>query len=181
MPYPYSLDDYVRDIDEYIYKNGIKQPSVVAHSFGARIAIKKASTDGAAFNKIVLTGAAGLKPRFSFKKAVKKRLFRFYKRFLPEDKLLKFYSADYRALSPVMRKSFILIVNEYLDDRIKLINNPTLVIFGAKDGETPPYMARKMSKDLKDGRLVYIKDAGHFCFIDKPNKFNTEVKEFLLS
>ena len=29
--------------------------------------------------------------------------------------------------------------------------------------------------------LLIIENAGHFCFIDKPNKFNMEVKEFLLS
>lgn len=181
MPYPYSLDDYINEVKEYIYKNGLKKPSVVAHSFGARIAIKAASYNEDIFDKLVLTGAAGLKPRFSLKKSAKKSAFDFLKKFLPKERLSAFYSSDYRALSDIMKKSFILIVNENLDDRIKFIKNPTLLVFGEKDRETPLYMARKLLKDLQNGRLVTVKNAGHFCFTEKPNNFNTEVKEFLLS
>lgn len=181
MPYPYALDDYVAEVREYIYKNGLNKPSVVAHSFGARIAIKAVSENAETFDKLVLTGAAGLKPRFSLKRSVKRGAFRLLKTFVPKEKLTAFYSPDYRDLSDVMKKSFILIVSENLDDRIKLVENPTLLVFGEKDGETPLYMAKKMLKDLPNGRLITVKDAGHFCFSERPNKFNTEVKEFLLS
>ena len=61
------------------------------------------------------------------------------------------------------------------------IKNKTLIVFGDKDKETPLYMARALNKGIADSRLITIKDAGHFCFIDKPNKFNLEVREFLLS
>lgn len=181
MEYPYSLDDYIAEVKEYIYKNGLKKPSVVAHSFGGRIAVKAASYDKDAFGKIVLVGAAGLKPRPSLKKTLKKAVFRAAAAFINKEKLTRFYSADYRALSPVMRQSFIKIVNEYTDDRLKFVENPTLIIFGEKDKETPPYMAKSFHQGIKNSKLVFIGGAGHFCFIDKPNKFNTEVKEFLLS
>ena len=181
MPYPYSLSDYVNEVKEYIYCRNLKKPSVIAHSFGARIAIKAASEDKELFDKLVLTGAAGLKPKLTLNKAVKKTLFNVLKRFIPREKLAKFYSKDYNALSPVMKESFKKIVNEYLDDRLKYILNPTLLIFGIKDKETPLYMAKRLRAGISDSRLSVIKDAGHFCFIDKPNKFNMEVKEFLLS
>lgn len=181
MPYPYSLDDYVAEVKEFIHVNGLNKPSVIAHSFGARIAIKAASDNKELFDKIVLTGAAGLKPKTTVKKAVKKTLFRVLKVFIPKEKLTKFYSADYNALNPVMKESFKKIVSENLDERLRLIENPTFIVFGENDKETPLYMAKKLNAGISGSTLSVIKNAGHFCFIDKPLKFNMEVKEFLLS
>ncbi|MBP5467109.1 MAG: alpha/beta hydrolase, partial [Clostridia bacterium] len=113
--------------------------------------------------------------------AVKTAAYKTLKRFLPKEKLKRFFSSDYNALSPVMRESFIKIVNEHLDDRLCDIKNPTLLAFGKNDAETPLYMAKKLNAGIAGSRLIVLEDAGHFCFIDKPNKFNMEVKEFLLS
>lgn len=181
MPYPYSLDDYITEVREYIYKNGLNRPHVIAHSFGARIAIKAASNDETAFNKLVLTGAAGLKPKNTLKKTLKRTLFNVCKKFFPREKLAGFYSSDYNALSAVMKESFKKIISENLDDRLKLIKNPTLLVFGNRDKDTPLYMAKRLNAGINDSRLIIIDGGGHFCFIDKPNKFNMEVKEFLLS
>jgi pimeloyl-ACP methyl ester carboxylesterase len=80
-----------------------------------------------------------------------------------------------------MRQSFIKIVGEYLDGVAGKITNQTLIINGQDDRETPPYSARRYNRLIENSRLELISGAGHFCFIDKPIKFNTEVKEFLLS
>lgn len=181
MPYPYSLDDYIDEVNEYMYAKGLKKPSVIAHSFGARIAIKAASVNEDLFSKLVLTGAAGLKPKLTFKKAVKRTVYSALKKFVPKEKLSRLFSADYNALNAVMKESFKKIVSEHLDDRLKYINNPTLLVFGEQDKETPLYMAKRLNAGIKESRLLVIHSAGHFCFIDKPNKFNMEVKEFLFS
>lgn len=181
MEYPYSLNDYLLEVKEYIDKKGLKSPSVIAHSFGGRIVIKGAAEDKDLFDKIVLTGAAGLKPKPTLKRSVKKTAFCVLKRFVPKEKLGAFYSQDYRNLSPIMKESFKLIVNEHLDNLICKIKNPTLIVNGCDDKQTPLYMARRLNQGIENSRLIIIKDAGHFCFIDKSAKFNTEVREFLLS
>lgn len=181
MSYPYSLDDYISEVQEYLYKNGIVAPHVVAHSFGARIVIKGRAEDRLDFDKIVLTGPAGLKPRLTFKKATKKVWFNLLKKIVDKDKLSAFYSKDYLALNSVMRQSFIKIVNEHLDEYIDKVDRKTLIINGDKDRETPLYMAKKLKEGIAGSALLVFKGAGHFCFLDKPNKFNMEVKEFILS
>lgn len=181
MEYPYSLDDYVLEVKEYMESNGLNKPYVVAHSFGARIVFKGLYANSLSFSKIVLTGAAGLTPKKTLKKTLKKTAFNIMKKFVKKERLSAFYSSDYNSLSPVMKESFIKIVNERLDYTLPYINIPTLLIFGEKDRETPPYMARRFEKGIKDSKLIMLKDAGHFCFLDKPQTFNTEVKEFLLS
>ena len=181
MEKPYSLDDYILDMQEYMYKNGIKKPHVIAHSFGGRLVIKSAATNPELFNKIVLTGAAGLKPKNTLKKRVSHLAFNLLKKFIPKEKLTSFYSKDYLSLDGVMKESFKLIISETLDDKLDYITNPTLIINGAQDKETPPYMAKKLNAGIKNSKLIFLEGAGHFAFIDKSIKFNTEVREFLLS
>ena len=181
MKTPYSLDDYVNEVSEYIYKNNIVNPYIVAHSFGGRIAIKGIATNKIKANKLVLTGSAGLKPKNSIKKIYKRACFSILKNFASKERLERFYSSDYLALNDIMKQSFIKIVNEHLDKYLSSIALPTLIINGSLDKETPLYMAKKLNKKIKDSRLNVFKGCGHFCFIDKSNKFNMEVKEFLLS
>ena len=181
MPYPYSLDDYVESVYKYMEEKGICKPHVIAHSFGARIVIKALVKYPDLFDKIVFTGGAGLKPRWSFKKDLKRKAFKLLKWIFPRRKLHIFYSKDYLSLSPVMKKSFIKIVGEHLDGYIASITNPLLLIYGEKDKETPLYMAKKLHKEIKTSQLKVYKGAGHFAFIDCPHKFNMEVREFLLS
>ena len=180
MPYPYSLSDYVSEVKDYLTKNNIVEPLVVAHSFGGRVAIKMASEEPKIFKKLVLVGSAGLKPKLTPKKIVKKCAFSVLKRFIPKEKLSAFYSKDYNALNSVMKESFKLIVSEHLDDRLKDIKIPTLIVYGKRDKETPPYMAKRFNRGIENSQTLML-DAGHFCFLDKPHKFNLEVKEFLLA
>ncbi len=181
MDYPYALDDYISEVEEFKYKNSIVKPHIIAHSFGGRIAIKATATNCEFCNKLVLTGAAGLKPKSTPKKIINKALFNILKKFIEKEKLTRFYSKDYLALNSVMKESFKKIISEHLDGYLDKIKNKTLIIFGENDKETPLYMARALNKGIVDSRLITVKDAGHFCFIDKPNKFNLEVREFLLS
>ena len=181
MPYPYSLNDYVNEVEEFKYKMGIICPHVIAHSFGGRIVIKSASENKNSFDKIVLTGSAGVKPKNSIIKQIKKTTFNILKKFIKKEKLKGFYSKDYLSLSPIMQQSFIKIVNEHLDEKLSFIKNETLIINGEKDKETPLYMAKTLNKNIKNSKLVTLKGAGHFAFLDCPHKFNLEVKEFLLS
>ena len=178
---PYSLDDYVDELLEFIDKNRLNKPNVVAHSFGGRVAIKTAVEHKDLLGKLVLTGSAGLKPKLTIKKLIKRTAFNLLKPFVKKENLSVFYSKDYRQLSPIMQKSFKLIVNEHLDGLACQIQNQTLIINGVLDKETPPYMARRLKKLINNSKLEFIDGAGHFCFIDKPHKFNTEVREFLLS
>ena len=181
MEFPYSLDDYIDEVKEYIEKNGLKNPDVIAHSFGGRIAIKLMANDDEIFRRVVLTGSAGLKPRPTLKKTGKKIAFKVLRNFVKKERLTRFYSSDYNMLDGVMKESFKKIVSEHLDDKLKDINNEVLIVFGSNDDQTPVYMAKKLHKNIKNSKLILLPNAGHFCFIDKPARFNMEVREFLLS
>lgn len=180
IKYPYSLDDYAREIKRVLDEIGAEKADLLAHSFGARVAVRLLKSEKR-IDKIVFTGAAGLTPRRNFRYAVRRASFLILKNFLPREKLTKFYSSDYVNLSPVMRESFKKIIADNLDDEYAKISNRTLLIFGKNDTETPLYMARKMNKLMKNSSLAVLKGAGHFCFAEKSAEFNGKVAEFLLS
>ena len=179
MKTPYNLNDYANEVREVIDELKSDKIDVVAHSFGARVLVKLLQTDKR-IDKIVLTGAAGLKPRRSLKYYFKRTAFKVLSVFFQKDRLKRFYSSDYNALSPVMQESFKLIVNEHLDEEYKKIKNKTLIIFGKKDKETPLYMAKRMRKYVKGSKLIVLNKEGHFCFSENPAAFNSAVFSFLM-
>ncbi len=179
LPYPYSLDDYVREIKKLIDFYGQKV-NVVAHSFGGRIAIKLCAKNKNLVKRLVLVGSAGLKPKRSIRYYCKRIGYKVFKRILPLSVLEeKFFSKDYINLSLNMKKSFKLITNEFLDNRLKDIDTVTLIVWGKYDKETPLYMAQRLNENIKNSRLYVIDKAGHFSYIEKSNEFNYVVKEFL--
>jgi proline iminopeptidase len=61
---------------------------------------------------------------------------------------------------------------------LKNITCPVLVIHGGYDG-MPLELSQKIQSHITNAKLVIIKDAGHFPFIDKPKKYNEVVARFL--
>ena len=179
MPYAYSLSDYVDEFNEFVRALN-QRVYVLAHSFGCRIAIR-AMSSGTLVKKAVLCGVAGLKPRFSLKREIRKLAYKTARPFFDRDTLEKrFFSSDYNLADGVMKKSFKKIVGEYLDDDLKNIQCPVLCVFGENDRETPPYLAARITKNLPTAKTEVIADSGHFCFVEKSTEFNYKVREFLL-
>ncbi len=178
LPYPFSIDDYLKDVLAVLDKLKIEKFYLIAHSFGGRIAIKLAGTTDRVL-KLVLTGSAGLKPKRSLKYYFKVYSYKLIKRFLSDKARAKFGSEELKGLSGNMRGSYYKIVNEYLDGYLSNIRCKTLIIFGENDKETPLYIADKLNKNIKNSEKFVIKNAGHFCFIEKYYEFNLIVNEFL--
>ena len=179
LNYPYSVGDYAQEIKGVLDQIGEQKVDIIAHSFGARVAVKLANLDER-INRIIFTGAAGLKPRRGFKYLLRKASFFILKNFVPKQKLTFLYAKDYQGLTPIMKESFKKIIAENLDEEYKKLKNKTLLIFGANDKETPPYMARQMKRLVKDSQLVFIAGAGHFCFISNSDEFNSLAFRFLI-
>lgn len=59
------------------------------------------------------------------------------------------------------------------------ITVPTLVIVGEKDTLTPPAMSESLAARIAGAKLVRIEDAGHLSNLEKPERFNAAVREFL--
>lgn len=60
----------------------------------------------------------------------------------------KYGSRDYAALSPEMRKTFVKVVGYDQSALLSHIKNPTLLIWGDRDTETPLWMGQQMERKL---------------------------------
>ena len=175
---PFSVGDYVAWLNEVTYLLRLKKPSVVAHSFGCRVAIKAAAQDNGLFNKLILTGAAGVILRRGLGYRLKVSAYRCLKKFAPAFAERRFGSAEYRTLSPVMKESYKKIVNEDLRACAKKVKNPVLIIQGKEDTVTPIKAAQAYLASFPSATLR-VMDGGHFAFAEKALAFNLITEEFL--
>ena len=95
---PFSVEDYAAWTKEVLLALNVKKPHVIAHSFGCRVAIKLASMEREFFDKILLTGAAGVILKRGISYRAKVGTYRFVKRIFTKFAERKFGSAEYRSL-----------------------------------------------------------------------------------
>ncbi len=173
----FSVSDYATWTKEVLRLLRVEKPHVIAHSFGCRVAVKLAAENGAFFDKILLTGPAGVIMNRGFIYRAKVRAYRLVKRFAPKFAEKRFGSAEYRALSPLMKESYKKIVNEDLREDAKKINNSVLLVEGNSDRTTPLAEAKAYLACLRNGKLQTM-DGGHFAFAENPVLFNLIAEEF---
>lgn len=163
---PFDMFDYATMVKEIIAKERFENCILVGHSFGGRVAIILAS-EGIA-SKLILTSSAGMKPKRGLKYYLKLYKYKLCKK-------LGFVSnsgsSDYKKLSPVMKKTFVNIVNTHLEQYASKINVPTILFWGEKDDQTPLYMAKRLKKLISDSEIISFKKSGHFAYIENIASF----------
>jgi pimeloyl-ACP methyl ester carboxylesterase len=180
--YEYTLFDYVNIVLKIFEKEKIEKVDCIAHSFGGRVALQIASMG--LVDKLVIMGGAGLKSKFSIKKYIAKLKYkaarrRVVKGILDKSALDKYGSADFRELSPIMKKTFVNIVNYHQNNILKDIKCATLLLWGSKDTQTPISYAKTMTKNMVDCKLIEFEDCGHFAYLQRPFEFLTITNKFL--
>ena len=169
----------------------------MAHSFGGRITLKLLTQAWSKehVNKVLITGGAGMKPQRSTRFYAKKYTAKSLKvpfRLLPEpfkSKGLNWLrattiwkslgSSDYASLNGVMRETFVLSVEEYLEPTLPNISHSVLLLWGKNDDATPLYQAKRMEKGISEAVLVVMNDCGHYAFLDKPKQFAVIAEAYL--
>jgi pimeloyl-ACP methyl ester carboxylesterase len=68
-----------------------------------------------------------------------------------------------------------------LRPELKNLRPPTLFIYGDKDMEGPPSLAREMAELTPNGRCEIVADAGHLVWLDQPRVCTKLILDFLRS
>lgn len=190
---PWCVDDYADFVIAFCEKLGIKKTILFGHSFGCRVIIKLLSRENCPIEaeKVILTGAAGIKPVQSEGAKKKASAYQRGKAFLSTPIMKKLFpnaleklrqkhgSADYRAASPMMRQVLVKTVNEDLSPLLPLVKQETLLIFGRNDDATPLSDGQRMEKEMPNAGLAVIENAGHFAFIEQQYLFLRIIDSFL--
>jgi len=83
-----------------------------------------------------------------------------------------FHPVGFRAMSRALVPDFT--------DALSRIDVPTLLIWGDDDKRAPLRIGQMMRDRIRDARLVVIPGAGHASNMEQAERFNTEVREFII-
>lgn len=175
---PWSLIDYVNSLKDVLDELKIKNPILIGHSFGGRVAIKYASLYNV--KKVILFGAPCVRENRVSKK---EKILKSIKKLPFMDKFgeyMKNYigSEDYKNASKIMREILVNVVNEDLSEDAKKISVPTLLIWGDLDTAAPLSDAKKLEKLLKDVGLVVVNGCSHYAYLEALDYVSNIVNNF---
>lgn len=174
-PPTFTVYDYARLTAGVIDALKLGKPDVIAHSFGGRVAVILASENR--INRLLLTDAAGVKPKRGLKYRFKVAAYKIKRKILRREPK-NAGSSDYKSLSENMRRVFVSVVNTHLDGLLGKITCPTLLVWGENDRDTPLYMAKRIAASVGDSALIVMKNCGHFAYLDDSVRFNAIASAF---
>lgn len=174
----------------------MRQPVIIAHSFGGRVALWLSVHEPQLIRRMVLTGAAGLKRPQTQKEQQKARQYQRMQRLLrglhrlpglkgPVSSLARRLrdsrsSQDYLDCDEDMKASFVRIVSEDLGPLLPQVRHSSLLIWGEQDQATPLWMGERMAREIPDAALIPFPGRGHFAYLEELSRFATIVKAFIV-
>lgn len=180
-----SVGDYAAVVAGFIKKLELRDVVIIGHSFGGRVGIKLSAAHPELVNKLVLVDSAGFAAPAS-KKLAYARLAKIIKPiFKPRvmqavrRKIYQKLGAEDYVAMPELQQTFVKVVGEDLSGDIQNIRQPTLLVWGRNDKDTPLRSGERMHAMVQNSSLVILEHAGHFSFIDQPEKFAGVLKKFV--
>ncbi len=176
--YAWSLDDYVEAVREIIIKEKIKNPIVMGHSFGGKLAILYASKYEV--KKLVLFASPiNHNHKLSMKSKVLKSIKKLPMMNKIGEKMKKHIgSTDYRKSSPIMREILVNHVNTDIYNVLDDINAPTLIVWGESDVTVSPSVAYEIDSKIKDSGVVMLPGT-HYAYLENLNRVVSILENFL--
>lgn len=173
---PLSVKDYTKIVYEIVNKVAKdKELTIIAHSFGGRIAVEYAYNYKV--HKIILVNGKVLNNnelRFKLNNYIYK-IKKYYYLLFNKQKLKKLQakrsSKDYLLLSDVMKKTFVKVVN--YNPRKKLKSIKTIVYINASINDMQVLMKenKELYKRLENSKLVCFYHSTHFIYLEEEQRF----------
>ena len=183
----WGTPDYAAYVTDVLAGQGIERAHFVGHSYGAKTSLYLAATRPALVDKLILQASSGLRTPPSLQARAKRAASRFGKaagklggpgRALRQAIYDRVSSSDYRDAGP-MRPTLVKVVNEDLKGLLPRVKASTLLVWGTNDDAVPLSHARTMENLIPDAGLVVFEGAGHFAYLDEPDRFCVVAKHFL--
>lgn len=189
----YTMDAYVRDLEQVFLEMALEDAVLVGLSMGGTVAQHFALRNPEMLRALVLVGATphGLGPdvdannvlnaiaSHGIARASQDVIERSFGPNASPD-LIAFAKNEVLKTPQFVAEQAIVSLNKS-DTRQLLpsIDLPTLVVCGEEDIITPPKESRVLAESIPDAQLCVIPDAGHFPMLEKPAAFNSALRTFL--
>ena len=189
-PVPWSAHEYAAWTLALLDRLGVAQCDVIGHSNGGRIAIVLAAEHAERLRRVVLTSSAGIRAPQGWRDRLGVRAYKALRRaerapLLPavareaaRRRADRRGSDDFRAAGGTMRATLVRLVTEDLRPLLPRVSVPTLLIWGDRDTETPLRDAEEMERLIPDAGVAVFEGAGHFAYLEQPERFRRVVDAF---
>lgn len=192
----YRIGTYVDYLDQLFKQLKIERASLVGNSMGGWVAAAFTIAFPARVERLVLVDAAGYAPPANFDyrtlyglnpstRAGMKQVAAlvFYNKLFQSDALIdaamaaRITAGDGYTITSMIES--ITRGEDFLDNRVKSIKQPTLVVWGRQDGLTPLVDGERFKKEIPNSSLLVIEECGHVPQFEKAAEFNAAVLKFL--
>jgi len=198
LRHPFELDDLVEDLAELIEEMRLESPIIMGVSFGAIIALKFAIRYPHRLHRLIVQGVGARYQRGLIQQIASTVLSRFP---LPSDSpfvnqffnllfggrqkrdsLFEFVTRQiWQTDQSVMAHRFQLIEQFDVENELRSIQVPTLVLSGDRDILVPPSTLQPLCDNIPNVTLERLPNSGHLAFVTKPDLVTKKVTQFLQS
>ncbi len=176
--YPWSLDEYVEVIKKLLDKLKIKNPIMMGHSFGGKLALLYASKYDV--KKLVLFASP---INHNHQLSLKSKILKGLKKIPLMDSFgeyMKKYlgSTDYKNSTPIMRDILVKHVNTDIYDELEKIKASALIVWGENDTTVLPSVAYEIDSKISDSGVVMLPGT-HYAYLENLPRVLSILESFL--
>ena len=136
---------------------------------------------------MILTGAAGIRPKHDLQWHIRTKTYKLGKWMLKvtgqKERLQELQknagSEDYRNATGIMRPTFVKVVNDDIAPLLPRIACPVLLVWGDRDTAAPLWMGQQMEKEMQDAGLAIFEGDDHWAYWHQPDRFNAVIDVFV--
>jgi pimeloyl-ACP methyl ester carboxylesterase len=192
----YRIRTYVDFLDQFCKQLKIERATLVGNSMGGWIAAMFTAAFPDRVDKLVLVDAAGYTPPKDFdmrtlfglnpttREGMKVLVAKvFYNKAFQTDAAIdqaiatRIAAGDGYTINSITES--IIRGEDFLDDVVKTIKRPTLIVWGRQDGLVPLADGEHFNKDIVGSKMIVIEQCGHVPNAEKPGEFNAALLKFL--
>lgn len=181
-----ALTDYTLT---FMDAHGIERASLCGNSLGGQIALDLCLKQPQRLEKLILAGSAGLweaQPGGQLPRATRdfirqqaQKIFH-DPRHVDDELIEKLYAMlQDRMFARTLLRLARDTQSYTLDDKLRFIQQPTLLVWGENDRITPPEVAYVFKQKIPGSRLVFLPQCGHAPPLEQPQRFTEEIRSFL--
>jgi 2-hydroxy-6-oxonona-2,4-dienedioate hydrolase len=185
-----SVSGLVDHVHQFVVYKGYEQVNVLGNSLGGHIALLFVLAHPEKVSSVILTGSSGLFESAMGSTFPKRGDYEYIKTktentfFNPEVASKELVDEVYNTVNDRNKAIRVIAtaksaVRHNLGDKLQLIKTPTLLIWGANDNVTPPFVGEKFHELIQDSVLIFINNCGHAPMMEHPNEFNHHLEAFL--
>lgn len=187
----WGVGDYSVFVRTKIEERHLRNIILLGHSFGGQVAVHFTAQNPKLVHRLVLSGAAVIRPKRVVRRMILKSLARggvYALKAIPFEKFKLnlrrvFYrlidSPDYLATRGIQREIYTRIIREDCSHLLAGIRVPTLVLWGAKDRMTPLSQGKRIAALLPSASMRIFPKAGHGLHRELTREFYRSIREFV--